>query len=351
MDFKKKCALFLVLFLFFVCNLPAQQWKLVWSDEFDGTTINTANWVFDTGAGCWGNDELEYYTNRSDNACCKDGNLLIIGKKETYEGSEYTSARLKTQGKQSWTYGKVEARMKMPLGKGLWPAFWMLGESISTVSWPACGEIDIMEHVNTDSTICATMHWDESGHQSFGGWKVISGIRQYHTYAVEWDSTDIKWLIDGEQYFSGNMANNANGNSSFRKPFFILLNLAIGGGWPGSPDVTTLFPDTVFVDYVRVYQNQPTVSLTNPGYSDTELRVSSNPVTENSMLSFNGKQDVNYQIEISDLLGKVYLKKTIRVSVDGKEEVPLSLTALQPGLYLASVKGEGRTNCLKLIKK
>ncbi len=229
-------------------------WNLAWSDEFNGTSIDTSNWKFETGGGGWGNNELEYYTNRSDNARIENGNLVIEGRKESYNGASYTSARLKSQGLRNWTYGKVEARMKLPAGQGIWPAFWMLGENISQVNWPACGEIDIMEHINNESLVHGTIHWDNNGHAYYGTASPNIDVTQYHVYSVEWNASSIKWFVDGTQYLEANIANNINGTDEFHKPFFILFNLAIGGDWPGSPNSSTAFPAKMYVDYVRVYK-------------------------------------------------------------------------------------------------
>src|SRR5215210_6759587 len=163
---------------------------LVWSDEFDGTAVNTANWGYDIGGGGWGNNEKEYY--QAANATVANGNLVITAKKQRMKGNAYTSARLKTQGKKEFTYGKIEARIKLPLGQGLWPAFWMLGANINTVSWPKCGETDIMEHINTENTIYGTIHWDNNGYASYGG-NTTTTPADYHIYAVEWDSAAIRW--------------------------------------------------------------------------------------------------------------------------------------------------------------
>lgn len=233
-------------------------WNLAWSDEFNGTSINTSNWKYETGGDGWGNNELEYYTNRSENARIENGNLVIEARKENYNGMNYTSARLKSQGLKNWTYGKVEARMKLPAGQGVWPAFWMLGENISQVSWPKCGEIDIMEHINNESAIHGTIHWDSTGnntHAQYGAASPNIDVTQYHVYSIEWDASSIKWFVDGTQYLEANIANNINGTDEFHKPFFILFNLAIGGNWPGNPDGSTPFPAKMYVDYVRVYQH------------------------------------------------------------------------------------------------
>lgn len=245
-------------------------WNLAWSDEFNGTSINTSNWKYETGGDGWGNNELEYYTNRSENARIENGNLVIEARKENYNGMNYTSARLKSQGLKNWTYGKVEARMKLPAGQGVWPAFWMLGENISQVSWPKCGEIDIMEHINNESAIHGTIHWDSTGnntHAQYGAASPNIDVTQYHVYSIEWDASSIKWFVDGTQYLEANIANNINGTEAFHKPFFILFNLAIGGNWPGNPDGSTPFPAKMYVDYVRVYQhgdNNPTPAPTAP---------------------------------------------------------------------------------------
>ncbi|MFL0166715.1 carbohydrate-binding protein [Candidatus Clostridium helianthi] len=242
-------------------------WNLAWSDEFNGTSINTSNWKYETGGDGWGNNELEYYTNRSENARIENGNLVIEARKENYNGMNYTSARLKSQGLKNWTYGKVEARMKLPAGQGVWPAFWMLGENISQVSWPKCGEIDIMEHINNESAI---IHWDSTDnntHAQYGAASPNIDVTQYHVYSIEWDASSIKWFVDGTQYLEANIANNINGTEAFHKPFFILFNLAIGGNWPGNPDGSTPFPAKMYVDYVRVYQhgdNNPTPAPTAP---------------------------------------------------------------------------------------
>jgi beta-glucanase (GH16 family) len=232
-------------------------WQLIWSDEFNGTSLNTANWTYDTGTGSggWGNNELEYYTNRPQNVQVVNGNLVITALKESYGGVNYTSARIKTKGLQTWTYGKIEARMKIPVGQGIWPAFWMLGSNIDGVGWPACGEIDIMEHVNNTPTVQGTMHWDNNGHASYGTASPALDFSQYHVYSVEWDTSSIKWFVDGTQYLEGNILNNINGTNEFHNPFFILFNLAVGGNWPGNPDGSTVFPAQMYVDYVRVYRN------------------------------------------------------------------------------------------------
>ncbi len=240
--------------------------NLVWSDEFnqaDGSAPSSANWTYDTDAGGWGNGERENYTSSINNSFISN-NMLII--KAIYTGpslasGNFTSARLKTQGKQFWQYGKTEARIALPYGDGIWPAFWMLGTSISSVGWPKCGEIDILEMIGGtngaakgggDNEIFGTIHWDNGGVQSSGSSTSITIGTNFHVYSVIWNSSTIKIGVDGTYYYSGNITPSVM--DEFRAPFFIILNIAVGGGWPGNPDISTVFPQYMYVDWVRVYQ-------------------------------------------------------------------------------------------------
>ena len=231
----------------------AQNWQLVWQDEFNGSI--GGDWVFETGTGSggWGNNELQYY--RRENATVENGNLVITARRENFGGQSYTSARMKTQGRKSFRYGKIEARMALPTGSGLWPAFWMLGTNITSVGWPACGEIDIMEHVNSNNVVHGTIHWqDNNGNYANYGGFTPTNINAYHTYAVEWTDRYIRWFVDGQQYHEVNIANGVNGTQEFHNNFFILLNLAVGGNWPGFNVDNGRLPARMLVDYVRVYQ-------------------------------------------------------------------------------------------------
>lgn len=260
----KPILLFLVLTLLVVfipvpnTTSAAPNWQLVWSDEFNGSSLNRGVWTPEIGTGYngWGNNELQYYTDRPQNVQVTGGNLVITAQRENYEGRNYTSARIKTQGLKSFKYGKIEARIKIPTGQGIWPAFWMLGESFRDVGWPYCGEIDIMEHVNNESVVHGTVHWDANGYASYGRASGNLDFSQYHTYSIEWDPSYIRWFVDGVQYNEIYIANGTGNTEEFQKPFFILLNLAVGGNWPGSPNGSTPFPAQMLVDYVRVYQDQ-----------------------------------------------------------------------------------------------
>lgn len=245
----------------------APNWNLVWSDEFDGNSLNSANWTAEigTGSGGWGNNELQYYTNRPQNLQVTGGNLVITAQRESYGGMNYTSARIKTQGLKNFTYGKVEARIKLPSGQGLWPAFWMLGSNITTVGWPKSGEIDIMERVNNNSFVNGTVHWDANGHAEYGRTSGNLDFSQFHTYSIEWDPNYIRWFVDGVQFNEFYIANGTGNTEEFQKPFFILLNMAVGGNWPGSPNASTPFPAQMLVDYVRVYQAASAQNIVSGG--------------------------------------------------------------------------------------
>jgi len=237
--------------------------QLVWSDEFNYTgSPDSQKWSFETGAGGWGNNELQYYTDRLSNAEVKNGNLVITARKESYQGSDYTSARLITYNTGGyWTYGRIEARMKLPYGQGIWPAFWMLGKSFfEGTSWPACGELDIMEMIgggDNDNTVYGTAHWYNNGNADYGLSYTNPDklANAFHVYAIEWDSQSIKWYFDDNLYCTLDIT--PASLSAFHNPFFIILNIAVGGNWPGNPDATTVFPQTMEVDYVRVYSGTP----------------------------------------------------------------------------------------------
>ena len=235
---------------------------LLWADEFsqsDGTTPDSTKWGYDIGGTGWGNNELQYYTNRTENARIESGSLVIEARAENFGGKNYTSARLLTKDKVSWTYGRIEARIKIPKGQGIWPAFWMLGANIGSVGWPNCGEIDIMENIGSlPSTLYGTLHGPGySGGNGISGNTVLSGAAfgdDFHVYAIEWEENRIRWFLDGQLFFSLTPANLPGGGTwVFNQPQFLILNVAVGGNWPGNPDGSTVFPQRMTVDYVRVY--------------------------------------------------------------------------------------------------
>ena len=229
---------------------------VVWADEFNGSGApDGSKWTMETGAGGWGNNESQFYTNRRENVRQEGGNLVIEARRESYNGAPYTSGRLITSGKFAQTYGRMEARIKIPRGQGIWPAFWMLGQDIGSVGWPNSGEIDIMENVGKEpNTVYGTVHGP--GYSGGGG---VTGSRDigrpladdFHQYAVEWSPNLIRWFLDGSEYHRVTPSN-VTGTWVFNKPEFLLLNVAVGGNWPGYPDGSTQFPQQMLVDWVRV---------------------------------------------------------------------------------------------------
>ena len=250
-----------------------KEWTLAWSDEFDGpagAAVDPAKWVYDTGGEGWGNRERQFYTSGAENAALDGtGNLVITAKAEPagatracwYGSCLYTSARLKTKGKYEFTYGRVESRMRVPRGQGIWPAFWMLGADIDQVGWPRCGEIDIMENIGREPNIVhGTIHGPGySGGSGIGsGYSLAAGTAfadDFHVFAIEWEVGTITWLVDGKEYRRTTPADLPAGTSwVFDHPHFMLLNVAVGGNWPGEPDATLVMPQQLVVDYVRVYR-------------------------------------------------------------------------------------------------
>lgn len=239
---------------------PGSGYKLVWQDEFsiDGRP-DGSKWTYDIGNGQdgWGNQEKEYYTDRPENVNCSEGFLIINARKEAYEGSEYTSARMKTYGKFSFTHGILEIRAKLPGGVGIWPALWMLGDNAPVVGWPECGEIDMMEYAGKDPGL---IHGSIHNNSSFGNTvntktKIFKGVEEdFHVYSVEWTAAEIRFMVDGDNYYTYKPSVYNKDTWPFNEPFFIIMNVAIGGGFAGKVIDDNIFPQSMTVDYVRVFQ-------------------------------------------------------------------------------------------------
>jgi len=325
----------LLTFLWLLCFYSNSQYSLVWADEFDGDSIDQSKWNFDIGQGVWGwgNNELQYYTQSISNIGIDTGYLRISAKNENFGPANYTSAKITTKDLYEFKYGRVEARIKVPMGQGLWPAFWMLGSNIDDVSWPQCGEIDIMEHVNNETVIHGTHHYNNNGHTYYGGSTPFSGS-DFHVYRIDWTPSHIKWYLDGNLYFTANIGAGSISKEEFHEPFYMILNLAVGGNWPGSPDSSTPFPSLLLVDYVRVYQNN--LSLDQSQLSS--LNVFPNPSKTNITFEYN---DHINEYNIYDVLGN---KIVSGICVDNTLDIDVS--NFSEGLYYFSF-----TTSDKLIRK
>jgi beta-glucanase (GH16 family) len=230
-------------------------WTLVWHDEFEGNAVDSLKWSYEVNGDGGGNNELQYYTARPQNSLVTNGVLVIQAQQESYLGKSYTSARMRTLGKGDWKYGRFDVRAMLPAGKGLWPAIWMLPTDWVYGGWPVSGEIDIMELLGDNTRkVYGTIHYGSSvqNHQSTGSSYVLTAPAdfdtQFHLFTLEWDSTGMRWFVDGAKYFT------ATHGAPFDQRFHLLLNVAVGGNWPGNPDATTSFPQAMQVDYVRVYR-------------------------------------------------------------------------------------------------
>jgi beta-glucanase (GH16 family) len=234
--------------------------KLFWNDEFEGTTLNAESWTPELGNGCsvgicgWGNNEMQIYTDKPENVKLDNGKLIITAIKEA--GGGFTSARIKTENKREPKYGRIDVRAKLPKGQGLWPAIWMLGDNIDLVGWPICGEIDIMElRGGSPATVEGTVHYNNDGYKYNSSSTTLSSgdfSEKFHVFSIVWDFNTITWYVDNKEFKK--FSNNNIASWPFNKPFFFIMNVAVGGNYGGPPNETTIFPQQMTVDYIRVFQ-------------------------------------------------------------------------------------------------
>ncbi len=236
-------------------------YTLVWSDEFSGSDLDKDVWNQEIGTGNngWGNNELEYYTDSPKNTFVSDGNLIIEARKEELGASQYTSGRMTTLGKKEFKFGRIDIRAKLPVGKGIWPALWMLGANINSVGWPVCGETDIMELIGKyPAKVYGTAHWGTSASYQMKGseYDLATGdfSKEFHVFSIIWKQDSISWYVDDNLFFNFKASETGSYDYPFNAPQFFIFNVAVGGNWPGPPDNTTVFPQRMFVDYVRVFQ-------------------------------------------------------------------------------------------------
>ncbi|MBN2348095.1 MAG: family 16 glycosylhydrolase [Bacteroidales bacterium] len=347
-----KKIIYLIFIICFSAVGNAQDYQMVWADEFDLDTVNVSNWNFEIGNGNngWGNNELQYYTSRPENAIIEEGKLVITAIKEVYNGYNYTSARMQTRNKAYWRYGRVEMRAKLPQGAGTWPAFWMMPQNqvYGTSLWPDNGEIDIMEYVGyMPDKVHGTVHT----YQNFGSSGVSNSITYYgvendfHIYAIEWDPDTIRWYVDEYLFGSYRRAGRDWQYWPFDKEFYIILNFAVGGNWGGAEGVDeSVFPQRYEIDYVRVYQKE---------YTDVETRVlqneniiiSSNPVRDNLHLS--GLEYLKeYSLSVADIYGKILISRNKLC----KSTIDIDLFFLKAGIYFIIIQNLEMIKIIKIIK-
>ena len=235
-------------------------YTLVWNDEFDGTSLDQSSWNYETGAGGWGNNESQYYRSGTNNAEVANGKLTITAKEEAYSGAPYTSARITTMGKREFQYGRIDIRAKLPYGQGIWPALWMLGANFPTTGWPSCGETDIMELLGHEpNKMYSTAHWGVQGQNSIystGSYTLASGdfSQAFHVFTLKWEEDLLQFFVDDNLVHTITKSNVGTATYRHNAPFFFIFNIAVGGTWPGYPDQTTVFPQRMTVDYIRVFQ-------------------------------------------------------------------------------------------------
>jgi beta-glucanase (GH16 family) len=341
----KRSFLVIISLLLLVSSTKGQNWKLVWADEFDGDTLNTEKWSYQTGTGSdyglngWGNNELQYY--QEENVKVADGVMTITAKRENVASSQFTSGRIRTINMGDWTYGRFEFRAKMPVDQGLWAAIWMLPTDNDYGGWPSSGEIDIMEYLGHDTTrVHGTIHYGgPDDYQNRGTDYVTDGTAfnsKFHTFALEWEEGKLRWYVDGERFLNLGTgmwySSSAAFPAPFNRDFHLLINLAVGGNWPGSPDGSTVFPQDLAIDYVRVYQDG--VSGLNQESSDALLEQNyPNPFDDYSSITFSLQQEQHVVLEVYDSLGRKVQTLADEAYGPGSHTVGVEAKQLEPGLY------------------
>lgn len=322
-----------------------QNWKLVWADEFDGDTLNTEKWSYMTGTGSkygldrWGNNELQYY--QEENVQVADGVMTITAKRENVESSQFTSGRIRTINMGDWTYGRFEFRAKMPVCQGLWAAIWMLPTDNDYGGWPSSGEIDIMEYLGHDTTrVHGTIHYGGSQDYQYRGTDYETSDtafhRDFHIFALEWEEGEIRWYVDGERFLQLGTGMWYSSSAAFPAPFnrrfHLLINLAVGGNWPGSPDGSTVFPQDLVIDYVRVYQD----GVTGLNQENAALNLEQNhpnPFTDYSTIGFSLPTEQHVLLEVYDAMGRKVRTLANSSYGPGSHTMGVEANELEPGLY------------------
>jgi beta-glucanase (GH16 family) len=344
--------MFVALSVVWTDDARAQDWEPVWSSEFEGDSLDTSKWSYQYGTGAaqglvgWGNNELQYYTDRPENIFVEDGHLHIVAREERFGNRNYTSARIRTIDKGDWEYGRFEIRARLPEGRGLWPAIWMMPTDNVYGGWAASGEIDIMELVGHEPHVVhGTLHYG-------GSWpnNVHTGARftlpegkfsdDFHTFALEWREGRMRWFVDGVLYQQQTNWYTAGHDfpAPFDQMFHMILNVAVGGNWPGSPDHTTAFPQTMIVDYVRVYQQTAPTSSEPSGSGQSSSVVLTqnypNPFSSTSNIEFVLPETSAVSLDVFDLYGRHISTVAEGYYTAGSHSVSFDLDGLANGVYM-----------------
>lgn len=346
--------LFIFIFAFSFSSVYAQNWQLIWSDEFETASVDVSKWEFQIGDGSaygipgWGNNELQYY--RSENATMENGKLVITAKRETFGGKSYTSTRLRTYLKGDWSYGRFEIRAKLPLGQGIWPAIWMLPSDNVYGAWAASGEIDIMELVGHEpNRVHGTLHfggtWPNNTSATTSYILPAGNFAEgFHTFRLEWKPGEMRWYVDEVLYATRTQWWSSNGPfpAPFNQRFHLLLNVAVGGNWPGNPDATTTFPQRMEVDYVRVYRDR---SVSVEEQEDRFIPQSfalhqnfPNPFNPATTLYYDLPQADSLTLEVFDLHGKKIATLVNTHQTPGQYALRFDGSALSSGVYIARMR-------------
>lgn len=350
--------------------LSAQNWQVVWHDEFEGETLDMDKWSYQTGTGTeygltdWGNNELQYY--REENVTVSDGMLHITAKKENYKGKNYTSGRIRTIDKGDWTYCKITFRAKMPLGKGLWAAVWMLPTDEEYGGWAASGELDIMEYLGDDrKTVHGTLHYGGAwpNNKSHGTSFTLNNgdfYSEFHDFALEWVEGEIRWYVDGDLYQKEGDGHWWSTGGSFPAPFdqqfHLLINLAVGGNWPGSPDASTFFPQEIVLDYIRVFQDLGVGTEGKQEDRQTGFGLQQNfpnPFQNHTTIGYSLKESSHVTLKVYDATSRLVDTLVDEARNPGNYKVNFDASNLAPGLYTCRLSTGARqeTKLLVLTKK
>lgn len=339
----------LCLVIFYQPQVQAQDWQLVWSDEFEGDELNMNNWEFQTGTGAnyglinWGNNELQFYTDREENLYLQDGMLHIRAIQEEFNNRSYTSARIRSKNMADFTYGRFEARAKLPAGQGFWPAIWLLPTDNVYGVWPRSGEIDIMEGKGHEpDKVYGSIHYGPewpNNRYSTGTYTLSEGSfhDEFHVFAIEWAPNIIRFYVNDQLYKLVTPSHTAPHNWPFDQRFHLLLNLAVGGNFSGNPDDTTEFPQELIIDYVRVYEDPELVSIGDDIEAPSGFTLKQNypnPFNPTTQIEYNIPEATEVRLEVFNMMGQQVATLVNSRQSAGTHTVSFDGSDLASGIYL-----------------